>query len=440
MLYSLLFVLLFSIFFASPVYGAEFHFHALTKEHEALLNGYGLCKSDSPGVWHGNSSLTRAVAQAGVHVEIHDTRASTSAYEGYHSNEDILPALRLLAEETNGEVQHVGASTNGLSIDAVRLGPRKPGAPRVAFMAGIHGDEVVGCELVLGYARHLIDNDPTGVLESMEVYLLPRINPYGFSVRTRWNQNTVDLNRNFPDQFMGENSPDLGTGSTTTSAPRQPETAAVMNWMLAHKFHLAVVLHGGSVVCNYPYDGNADHETGEYTGTPDDAIYRSVCKAWASLNPEMMGNYLFDDGSTNGADWYVLYGGLQDWAYITMNTISITTEVSRVKWPLNQNIVARYGPNNFAGMSAFAKMAFVGIRGRLLDQRGNPHAGTVSSVDASGRTLGFASSADSDGYYVRLLSPGVVNLVYAAPGCTGKRITFTMEEGASFVYDITLQC
>jgi carboxypeptidase D len=41
----------------------------------------------------------------------------------------------------------------------------------------------------------------------------------------------------------------------------------------------------------------------------------------------------FPGGITNGAAWYVLYGGMQDWNYIHTHDKGITVEVSKVKNP-----------------------------------------------------------------------------------------------------------
>ena len=58
----------------------------------------------------------------------------------------------------------------------------------------------------------------------------------------RYNANYYDLNRNFPDYFE------------EVTAPQQPETTAIINWIQKTQFVLSANFHGGALVANYPYD------------------------------------------------------------------------------------------------------------------------------------------------------------------------------------------
>ena len=44
----------------------------------------------------------------------------------------------------------------------------------------------------------------------------------------------------------------------------------------------------------------------------------------------------FNQGITNGAEWYAISGGMQDWNYLWQKDFDITLEQNEVKWP-NQN-------------------------------------------------------------------------------------------------------
>jgi carboxypeptidase D len=40
----------------------------------------------------------------------------------------------------------------------------------------------------------------------------------------------------------------------------------------------------------------------------------------------------FPDGIVNGAQWYPVYGGMQDWSYLVGGDMDITLELSDDKW------------------------------------------------------------------------------------------------------------
>ena len=69
----------------------------------------------------------------------------------------------------------------------------------------------------------------------------------GYTRSGRENANGVDLNRDFPSQWEAPSEEVMASG-------RQPETLAVMSWIVNSPFVLSGNLHGGSVVASYPFD------------------------------------------------------------------------------------------------------------------------------------------------------------------------------------------
>jgi predicted deacylase len=79
------------------------------------------------------------------------------------------------------------------------------GLPNFKYIANMHGDEVVGRELLIRLITHLLNNyghndTITYLIDNTHIYLMPSMNPDGFELGQRENANNVDLNRNFPDQ------------------------------------------------------------------------------------------------------------------------------------------------------------------------------------------------------------------------------------------------
>ncbi len=127
--------------------------------------------------------------------------------------------------------------------------------------------------------------------------------------RSRNNANGVDLNRDFPDQFFATEK------RMNSVVNRQPETQALMKWILGNKFVLSANLHGGSVVASYPFDDSATHIMhGYYSASPDDKVFKHLAKTYASNHKTMVNgtkcdfDSKFTDGITNGAYWYDVPG------------------------------------------------------------------------------------------------------------------------------------
>ncbi len=136
------------------------------------------------------------------------------------------------------------------------------------------------------------------------------MNPDGFemskigdcsSVTGRANANNYDLNRNFPDYFE------------CNTDPIQPETQAVMDWLNTNQFVLSANLHGGTIVANYPWDNNNNaNGMASYSYSLDDDVFKSLALNYSFNHPTMRsspcGGEVFENGVTNGAEWYPVKG------------------------------------------------------------------------------------------------------------------------------------
>nr|CAI5845723.1 unnamed protein product [Callosobruchus analis] len=159
------------------------------------------------------------------------------------------------------------------------------GKPEFKYIANMHGNEVVGREMLLYLIKYLcerygIDDRVTNLLNTTRIHLLPSMNPDGYEMSTegdasslvgRNNANNYDLNRNFPDQY--------GTNKEVI----QPETQAVMDWTLSEPFVLSANLHNGALVANYPFDDTANGSTNENL-SPDDAVFKYLAHTYANVS------------------------------------------------------------------------------------------------------------------------------------------------------------
>lgn len=113
----------------------------------------------------------------------------------------------------------IGTSVQGRKLYVMEItnepGRHKPGKPEVKYIANMHGNEVVGREMLLLLLQYLCQNYGTDervteMLNSTRLHIMPTMNPDGyeasnvgdvFGVQGRSNAHGVDLNRNFPDQY-----------------------------------------------------------------------------------------------------------------------------------------------------------------------------------------------------------------------------------------------
>jgi murein peptide amidase A len=90
-------------------------------------------------------------------------------------------------------VERLGESVLGAPVEARVHGS----GPDVAMIvASIHGSEPAGTPLVERFERSLAED--AAPLEGRTLVVIPVANPDGYARRVRFNENGVDLNRNFP--------------------------------------------------------------------------------------------------------------------------------------------------------------------------------------------------------------------------------------------------
>eukprot|EP00026_Physarum_polycephalum_P007586 Phypoly_transcript_07650.p1 GENE.Phypoly_transcript_07650~~Phypoly_transcript_07650.p1 ORF type:complete len:456 (+),score=89.80 Phypoly_transcript_07650:143-1510(+) len=294
--------------------------------------------------------------------------------------------------------------------------------PQFQYIANMHGDEVVGREMSIYLIELLcsqygIDDRITKLVNDTDIFIIPSMNPDGYERRQRGNAHNEDLNRNFPDQF---------TSPANTKNGKQPEVVAVMNFVEQHHFVLGANFHGGAVVANYPYDGNANYRSGSYSACPDDSVFKFLATTYSNKHKTMHNSWEFAGGITNGAGWYVLYGGMQDWNYVyNQGSFHITLELSDIKWPSASTLPSFWDENREAILAYMELVHQLGIRGTVKSYNGTPLAATIT-VQGNSRTI-VTNPAHGD--YYRLLMPGTYNITASSPGYVSSSVVVTIPEG-----------
>ena len=317
--------------------------------------------------------------------------------------------------------------------------------PKFRYLSTIHGNEPVGTEMCLylidlllkGYGSN--DTRIVNLVSNVELWIVPLLNPDGRESNPpqRYNANGYDVNRSFPEgSAKNLGNPLYGPAINTNGL--QPEVRAVMTWMTNHNFSMGANFHTGSLVVNYPYDN--DNMGSVFSPSPDEALFEVMSRSYASNNPPMWANNTspFVNGVVNGAAWYAVDGGLQDWSYRYAFSLDVTIEISNYQWPdPSASQLPTYWSQNRESMLAYLEWVLRGVRGVIRDaQTGQPVSGAV-------RTEGFHHLVFSDavvGDYHRVLLPGTYTLWFYAPGYVPQRVTnLAVGGGVATRLDVALQ-
>ncbi|XP_048478646.1 carboxypeptidase M isoform X3 [Plutella xylostella] len=375
----------------------------------------------------------------------------------YHDHEQMTRFLRAISARYPAltALYSIGKSVQGrdLWVMVVSASPYEHmiGKPDVKYVANIHGNEAVGRELLLHLIQHFVtsyDSDPyiKWLLDNTRIHLMPSMNPDGFAISKegqcdtihgRANARRYDLNRNFPDYFK-----------QNTKQP-QPETDAVKEWISKIQFVLSGSLHGGALVASYPFDNtpnanllNTVFQSHAHSPSiaPDDDVFRHLSLIYSKNHAKMgrgvsckSGSPRFENGITNGAAWYPLTGGMQDYNYLWHGCMEITLEISCCKYPPAHEL-PKYWQDNKQSMIKYLAEAHRGAHGFVMDENGNPVE--RAAVRVKGRDVVYHTT--KYGEFWRILLPGTYRVDVSAEGYIPQEVEFIVIDSHPTLLNVTL--
>ncbi|CAG5128571.1 unnamed protein product [Candidula unifasciata] len=370
----------------------------------------------------------------------------------HHNQRDIENIMRNLTIEFPHltDMYSIGKSVRGADLWVIVVGvnasQHHPLIPNVKLVANMHGNEVVGRELVLHLAEHLLleygkNESLTRFLNTTHVHIMPTMNPDGYEMSVegscdgligRANALGYDLNRNFPDEL------------SKFADPEQKETHLVRDWLHSTHFVLSVNLHGGALVVNYPFDSFPGVNSRRYSKSPDDDVFRQLSLIYSRTHPTMhLGSSCgdsFEDGITNGADWYPVYGGMQDYLYKNASGYQVLVELSCCKYPRAQMLRGFWERHRDALINLMFAV-HMGVKGLIFGQ--SQYSDSLflplegATVMVKGReSIQFKST--KYGEYFKLLLPGEYVLLVRHPCYVPVEIPFEVQGSAVTRLDVRL--
>ena len=314
------------------------------------------------------------------------------------------------------------------------------GKPSVFYTSTIHGDEVVGYYMMLRFIDFLLTNYSTDtyiteLINNVDLWICPLHNPDGtyyasdnqinnWPVSTRYNHNWEDLNRVFPEVAL-----------PVTRSQYEPEVEAMMQFMEAHNFTIAANLHGGAEVFNYPWDSwmssqhsHADADWWEYVGHN----FADTCHLYSNTYMTEENN-----GVTEGGDWYVITGSMQDYHNFYLGTRHVTIEVCEDK-VLSSNQLPNYWNYVYHSFLNLVAEADNGIHGIVTDSLTGEPLQALVFIENHDIDHSYVETALPYGDYHRPVKAGQYTVTYSAEGYLPKTIVTTIADGEKSAQNVQL--
>ncbi|MDH4468643.1 MAG: M14 family metallopeptidase [Bacteriovoracaceae bacterium] len=230
-------------------------------------------------------------------------------------------------------LESIGKSLEGRDLWAIRISDDQdanPNEPSVIFNALHHAREVMTVEVIMDIATWILENHTNNDqaekwLKSLQIYLIPMVNPDGsnkvWTGNSMWRKNVrdghgVDINRNYPYKWNtcnGSSSSTYAQDYRGPSAASEPETQVMMAFIKKAKPSFSISFHSYGEMVIYPF-GCRDNRTPPEMGVE-------------KMGKEMAATI----GYSPGTSWELLYdvdGGDIDWLFAEAGVIPFVIEVS----------------------------------------------------------------------------------------------------------------
>ncbi|XP_041638062.1 carboxypeptidase B2-like [Cheilinus undulatus] len=282
-------------------------------------------------------NITHKVLQANTRALIEmqtmkDIRRDSNFHESYHSLEEIYVWINRTTQDHPTIIKTIliGSSSENRPLHVLKLSMNNREDKKAMWIdCGIHAREWISPAFCLWFVQHSLSSynvsqNITDILDNMDVYVLPVMNPDGYSytwtTNRMWRKNRsvgngsscmgVDLNRNFDANWCTEGASHNPCTSTYcgTSPESEPESKAVADFLRSHKdtIQLYLSIHSYSQLLLFPY---AYKE--EQAENHNDLL--EMAQEAAQEIKKLYGNdYKYGPGATT---IYLAPGGSEDWAY-----------------------------------------------------------------------------------------------------------------------------
>jgi len=340
------------------------------------------------------------------------------------------------------EVVNIGTLDSGRELLFIHINDSlgvDQNEPEFMYTSSMHGDELTGYVLSLHLIEYLLENygsddQVTNLVNNIDIWINPLANPDGTYAggdntvygATRYNGNGIDLNRNYPDPEDGQH-PD--------GEQWQSETEAFMAFADDHDFVMSANFHGGSEVCNYPWDTWSRLHA-------DDAWWKYVCRQWADTVHKYGPSGYFTDlmnGITNGNAWYRITGGRQDYMNYFQHCREFTCELSHTKTPPASQLPGFWDYQYHSWLN-YMEQALYGVRGLVTNSVNGNAVPAKVFVENHDKDESQVYASLPIGNYYRPIKQGTYDFTFSSSGYYSKTIENVLPKDLdSIILNVALQ-
>ncbi len=332
----------------------------------------------------------------------------------FHSYSDQVTEMQQAASDHSNIMilDTLGYSVQGRMILGAKVSDNptlEENEPEFRIIGCHHGNEYMSVEMALLMLEYLTDNygsDPqvTHLVDDLETWIIPMMNPDGRTAGTRTNHNGVDLNRDY-GYIWNYYTPGIFS---------QPETKVIREHGMKNNFSISLSFHTSGDVVNYVWN---------YKDFPvaDSAFVVDISEEYGSYN----GYWVVE-----GYNWYQTYGDCNDWSYGSRSSIDATIETDNYEIPSVWN-------QNRNAMLAMMERTEDGVRGLVTDaSTGEPLEAMVTCME-----LGLPVYADPVvGDYQKNLLPGTYPFKFSANGYQDSIVSgVVVSEGSPTILNVALK-
>ncbi|MDP8255160.1 MAG: M14 family zinc carboxypeptidase [Candidatus Alcyoniella australis] len=295
------------------------------------------------------------------------------------------------------QLHNLGTSLGGRTLWALKISDNvtvDEAEPEIYWDSTTHGDEPPGTELLLDVINQMVtgygtDWDMTALVDDLENWFVPIVNPDGHVNSSRYNGDSVDLNRDYGYMWESEGGSDFPYG--------EPESQAIANLWLDNQFSMGTSYHTGTTKFLWAWSYT-------YTSPPDGALMDYMGGVYCGYT----GYQRYQGAGLYGSPYH---GSSKDTLYGTFGSLGWTIEISTIKTPPYSQIPGIININD-DGVFDLMTQVDTGIQGMVTDATSDAPVGAMLYVDPAW----VVYSDPLVGDFFRVLRPGTYDVTAWAPG------------------------